>query len=72
METIVIEIRQAKARKMIRDMEASQLIAVRNRLGKADFSNLLQQLRQQHASVAASEIAKEVEVIRAKRHAQKS
>lgn len=68
METIKVDILNPKARKLLKDLADSNMIAIRPSL-KSDLAGILKKLRQKSSSVpSAEDIAKEVEEVRARRY----
>jgi len=72
METLQIDILDPKAKKMLEDMVAKELIGVRLEKQKKDeFFNLLDSLRSNSENISLEDITKEVEIVRTERYAPK-
>lgn len=71
MQTFNIEILNPKAKRLLMELEALNLISIR----KADASPFLavvKRMRAKQADISLEEITKEVEKVRAKRHGKKA
>ena len=70
MDTIRIDILNPKARKLLEDLEALELIAIK-RDKKIDFQEVLERLRKKAESTPSlEEIAKEVDMVRTERYSK--
>ena len=68
METIRIDILNPKAKKLLKDLADLKLIKIKKDV-KADFSSLLQKIRNKSSkSLSLDEITKEVESVRKSRY----
>jgi hypothetical protein len=68
MDSLRIDILNPKAKKLLQDLEALDLIAIRKK-PKNGFESVLKKLRKQAGTVPTlEEITKEVEDVRAKRY----
>ncbi len=71
MDTIRIDILNPKARKLLEDLEALELIAIKEDKKKG-FQDVLNRLRKKSKSAPSlEEITKEVEAVRAERYGSK-
>ena len=70
METLSIEIVNPRAMKILKELEGLNLINI-SKGNKNDFTRLLKQLRNKRHSISESDIAREVEIVRLKRYANK-
>lgn len=72
MESLQIEILNPKAKKLIEDLAALDLISIVPKSDrKADFFKMLEKVRTKGSDISLEDITKEVEVVRAKRYAKK-
>lgn len=70
MNTIQVDILNPKAAKLLKDLAALNLIAIRS-TSNMDFNTILKKLRSKSTSSPdMAEITKEVELVRAKRYAK--
>lgn len=68
METLKVDILDPKARKLLKDLADSKMIAIRSS-SKNDLSGILKRLRGKSSSVPSTEeIAQEVEEVRTRRY----
>jgi hypothetical protein len=74
METLRIEIVNPKAKRLLKDLAEMNLISIgRSMNPKIEFKGLLNKLRSKSDSVPSlDEITREVELVRAKRYANKA
>ncbi|MEQ9288140.1 MAG: hypothetical protein RIG77_14585 [Cyclobacteriaceae bacterium] len=72
MESLQIEILNPKAKKLIEDLAALDLISIVPKSdSKEDFFKMLEKVRTKGSDISLEEITKEVEAVRAKRYAKK-
>lgn len=72
MESLQIEILNPKAKKLIEDLAALDLISIVPKSdSKVDFFKMLEKVRTKGSDISLEEITKEVEAVRAKRYAKK-
>ena len=71
METLKIEIVNKKAKKILQELADLNLINIQDQDPLKSFQSLLNRLRNQKDAPSLKEITKEVELVRAKRHAKK-
>jgi len=71
METLRIDIVNPKAKRIIKDLAALNLINIRDKKPMKAFEDLLDQLRSKGKGISLDEITKEVELVRAKRYGKK-
>jgi hypothetical protein len=72
METLKIDIINPKAKRIIKDLADMNLINIRDKDPIKSFKALLDKLRSKEKRISLSEITKEVELVRSKRHGKKS
>jgi hypothetical protein len=72
METMRIDIVNPKAKKIIKELAALDLINIRDKNSIRSFEKLLAKLRTNEKEISMEEITKEVELVRAKRYGKKS
>ncbi len=72
METLRINIVNPKAKKLLEDLEAMNLIAIQDGDPRKSFQKLLDKLRSKKQAISLEEITQEVEVVRTKRYARKN
>ena len=72
MESIRIDIINPKAKRIIKDLAALDLINIRSQDPIKSFQSLLKKLRKNSASISLQEITKEVELVRARKDVKKS
>jgi len=71
MNTLRIDILNPKATRLLKDLEDLKLIAIKKNSSKNGFAGILKRLRAKAKSVPTSEeIAREVEIVRARRYAK--
>ena len=71
METISIDIVNPKAKKILKELAALNLIKIKENQPPKSFERLLKKLRRNEKSVLQEDILKEVELIRSKRYGKK-
>lgn len=72
MESLQIEILNPKAKKLIEDLAALDLISIVPKSdSKVDFFKMLEKVRTKGSDISLEEITKEVEAVRANRYAKK-
>ncbi|HEV8515466.1 MAG TPA: hypothetical protein VGQ59_19415 [Cyclobacteriaceae bacterium] len=71
METMRIDIVNPKAKKIIKELAALDLINIRDKNPIKSFEKLLAKLRTKEKEISMEEITKEVELVRAKRYGKK-
>jgi len=71
METMRIDIVNPKAKKIIKELAALDLINIRDKNPIKSFEKLLAKLRTKEKEISMGEITKEVELVRAKRYGKK-
>jgi predicted nucleic acid-binding OB-fold protein len=72
METLQIDIVNPKAKKIIKNLAALNLINIRKKKPAQSFQDLLNRLRRHEHVPSLREIIKEVEIVRANKHAKKN
>ncbi|MGE0589664.1 MAG: hypothetical protein AB7O48_13895 [Cyclobacteriaceae bacterium] len=68
METIKIDIVNPKAKKIIKELADLKLITILDASSTKSFTSLLKKLRSRNPDILLSEITREVEAVRSKRH----
>jgi hypothetical protein len=72
METLRIDIVNPKAKKIIKNLAALNLINIRDKNPIKAFEQLLSSLRTKGKNISLDEITKEVELVREKRYGKKA
>ena len=72
MESLRIDIVNPKAKRILKELEALELINIRRHESSKPFQVLLNKLRKKPMTLTQEEIIKEVEAVRTKRNVKKS